>query len=61
VALLAAGAINIGGSTGLQYFRPPLANLPADGRYEAKDILVEGNTFLGAGALPRETERAPDR
>ncbi len=43
----AAGrAINIGGSTGLQFFRPPLA---AKGEYaEARAIRVEGNTFVGA-------------
>ncbi len=39
-------AINIGGSTGLQYFRPPLKKPP---HYEAKDIRVEGNTFIGGG------------
>lgn len=38
-------AVNIGGSTGLEFFRPPLA---AGGeRWEAKDIRVEGNTFVG--------------
>ena len=38
--------VNIGGSTGLQYFRPPLA---AGGEHaEARDIRVEGNTFVGA-------------
>jgi hypothetical protein len=41
-------AVNIGGSTGLQFFRPPL---PADGPHaEARDIRVEGNTFVGAMA-----------
>lgn len=41
-------AINIGGSTGLSFFRPPLQ----DGREhaEAADIRVEGNTFIGGGA-----------
>jgi hypothetical protein len=38
--------INIGGSTGLQFFRPPLAG--AGPHAEARDILVEGNTFVGA-------------
>lgn len=41
-------AVNIGGSTGLAYFRPPL---PAGGEHcEAREIYVEGNTFLGSGA-----------
>jgi hypothetical protein len=38
----AAGrAINAGGSTGMQYFRPK------DASYEAKDITIEHNLFLG--------------
>ena len=37
-----ARAVNIGGSTGLQYFRPPPQG------YEAKDIRVEGNVFVGS-------------
>ena len=38
--------VNIGGGTGLPYFRPPLAS---DGEHaEARDIRVEGNTFVGA-------------
>ncbi|MGE3309843.1 MAG: right-handed parallel beta-helix repeat-containing protein [Limisphaerales bacterium] len=37
--------VNIGGSTGLEFFRPPLG--AAEGRWEAKDIQVEGNTFVG--------------
>ena len=44
----AAGrAVNIGGNTGLQFFRPALAK---DGKdfAEARDIRVEGNTFVGA-------------
>ncbi len=40
--------VNIGGSTGLQFFRPPLN--AAEGRWEAKDIRVEGNTFVGTTA-----------
>jgi hypothetical protein len=40
-------AVNIGGSTGRQFFRPPLKS----GEHsEAKDIRVEGNTFIGGGA-----------
>lgn len=41
-------AVNIGGSTGLQFFRPPLK--PAEAHFEAKDIRVEGNTFIGSAA-----------
>ncbi len=37
-------AVNIGGSTGLQFFRPRVQG------YEAKDILVEGNVFIGSMA-----------
>jgi hypothetical protein len=41
-------AVNIGGSTGLQFFRPALGS---NGQHaEARDIRVEGNTFLGAMA-----------
>ncbi len=40
----AARGVNIGGSTGLQYFRPPPQG------YEARDILVEGNLFIGGQA-----------
>jgi formylglycine-generating enzyme len=41
-------AVNIGGSTGLQFFRPPLK--AGEEHCEAKDICVEGNTFIGGGA-----------
>jgi len=34
-------AINLGGSTGLQFFRPNV------GDYEAKDITIAGNRFIG--------------
>ena len=37
-------AVNIGGSTGLRFFRPKVQG------YEAKDITVEGCTFLGSQA-----------
>jgi hypothetical protein len=37
-------AINIGGSTGLKYFRPKLRD------YEARAIIVEGNHFVGSMA-----------
>lgn len=42
--------VNIGGSTGVPFFRPALATMPANGRYEAKDIRVEGCTFRGSNA-----------
>lgn len=37
-------AINLGGSTGLQFFRPKVEG------FEAKDITVEGNVFVGSVA-----------
>jgi len=41
-------AINLGGSTGLEFFRP---KLPAAGEHaEARNLRVEGNTFVGAQA-----------
>lgn len=43
-------AVNLGGSTGDDSFRPRLTNLPADGRYEARNLIVEGCTFIGGGA-----------
>jgi len=42
-------AVNIGGSTGLEYFRPPLASIKGE-RFEAAGIIVEGNTFIGGVA-----------
>lgn len=42
-------AVNIGGSTGLQFFRPPLVTGAAQA--EARAIRVEGNTFFG-GVTP---------
>lgn len=48
-------AVNIGGSTGRQYFRPALAEPPAAKNTikaplyaEARNITVEGNTFIGS-------------
>jgi hypothetical protein len=40
--------VNIGGSTGRAFFRPPLQ--AGAGHWEARDIRVEGNTFIGCGA-----------
>jgi hypothetical protein len=39
-------AVNIGGSTGLAYFRPPFEG-GTEG-FEAKDITIEGCTFVGS-------------
>lgn len=39
-------AVNAGGSTGLEFFRPPLATWKGP-RFEAKDLRIEGNTFVG--------------
>lgn len=43
-------ALNLGGSTGLQYFRPPLDQWTGTERWEAAGLLVEGNTFVGSSA-----------
>lgn len=45
-----ARAINIGGSTDLGVFRPPLRMQVNEPRHEAKNIVVEGNTFIGSNA-----------
>jgi hypothetical protein len=42
-------AVNVGGSTGLAYFRPPIATWKGD-RFESKDVVVEGCTFVGSTA-----------
>jgi hypothetical protein len=39
-------AVNIGGLTANEAFRPPYKSFPANERYEAKDIRVEGCTFV---------------
>jgi hypothetical protein len=44
-----ARAVNMGGSTGFQYFRPPLST--SSPNYEAKDIRVIANLIIG-GAAP---------
>jgi hypothetical protein len=41
-------AMNLGGSTNPQVFRPPLKTRPGP-HYEAQDVLVEGNVFIGSG------------
>jgi hypothetical protein len=45
-------AVNVGGRTGPPYFRPPLptALVPGTRLFEARAIVVEGNTFVGGGA-----------
>ncbi len=42
-------ALNLGGSTGLQFFRPPLSD-PIDSAFEAADLLVYTNIFIGSWA-----------
>lgn len=42
-------ALQIGGFSDDNVFRPPLAEMKK-GRYEAKDVRVEGNTFVGSEA-----------
>jgi len=43
--------VNIGGSTGMPYFRPAVTSMPANGRYEARAITVDQCTFIG-GSTP---------
>jgi len=43
--------VNLGGSTGEAYFRPPISSMPEKGRYEARDLRVTGCTFV-AGTAP---------
>lgn len=42
--------VNIGGSTGFEYFRPPLAKVAEGERFEAKDVKVHDNIFVGGVA-----------
>lgn len=42
-------ALNLGGSTGLQFFRPPLPN-PIVDAFEAADLEVFSNVFIGSWA-----------
>jgi hypothetical protein len=44
---VAQRALNLGGSTGLQFFRPPLGN-PIQNAFEAADIEVFANVFVGS-------------
>lgn len=43
-------SLNIGGNTGADSFRPPVKNLPANARYEVKNVTVEGCTLIGGSA-----------
>lgn len=44
-------ALNVGGSTGFPFFRPPLERWPEGAaRYEAANITVEGNVITGSQA-----------
>ena len=42
--------LNLGGSTGMQFFSPPVASMPRNGKYEAKNITVEHCVFFGGMA-----------
>lgn len=42
-------AVNLGGSTGLQFFRPPVAAM-GNQKYEARNLTVEGCEFTGSTA-----------
>ena len=42
--------VQIGGRTGFESFRPPLAGVPAGARAEAADVSVEGCVFTGGEA-----------
>jgi hypothetical protein len=46
---VAQRALNLGGNTGLQYFRPPLPNSIVDA-FEAADLEVFSNIFIGSWA-----------
>jgi hypothetical protein len=43
-------ALNLGGVTDPEAFRPPLTAFPEDERYEVKNVTVEGCTFVGGEA-----------
>lgn len=45
-----ARAVNIGGSTGLEFFRPPLKTEGSGPHAEARNVVVEGCTFVGGSA-----------
>lgn len=42
--------VNLGGSTGLEYFRPPIKKMQPGQRYEAKNMRVANCTFVGGTA-----------
>lgn len=39
--------VNLGGATGDPFFRPPLAKMPINRKYEARNLRVEGCIFIG--------------
>ncbi len=43
-------AVQAGGSTGPEYFRPPLASVPVGERTECRNFVVEGCAFTGSEA-----------
>ena len=48
-------AINMGGSTGAEFFRPPLIEMPTGAAYEAKHIRVTSNIFVDVKSGPAYT------
>lgn len=42
--------VNLGGSTGTAFFRPPLNTVPTNAKAEARNLRVEGCTFVGGVA-----------
>jgi hypothetical protein len=43
-------SVNLGGSTGAPFFRPSLSTMPDFGKYEARNLTVEGCSFIGSVA-----------
>ncbi len=41
-------SVNLGGSTGLPYFRPPIQSIAEGQRAEAKNLTIEHCTFIGS-------------
>lgn len=39
--------VNLGGSTGVEFFRPPLSTIADGAKSEARDLRVEGCSFVG--------------
>jgi len=54
-------AVSIGQDTGLSFFRDPIGSVLADGsrfNYEAKDIEVAGNIFVGGARAPIQFQKS---